>query len=126
MRLLTALAAIGQGTYTLTGTPRMQERPLQELLDGLEQIGIRAWSVNRTGCPPVKVEGAPVPGGTVVLDCRKSSQYLSALLLIAPYTRDGLEIQVAHGPSVKTLRRHDPVGHAAVGNRCPAGRVPVV
>lgn len=98
MRLLTALAAIGQGTYTLTGTPRMQERPLQELLDGLQQIGIRAWSVNRTGCPPVKVKGAPVPGGTVALDCRKSSQYLSALLLIAPYTRAGLEIQVAHGP----------------------------
>jgi 3-phosphoshikimate 1-carboxyvinyltransferase len=52
MRFLTAVASIGQGIYTLTGTDRMAERPIQDLLDGLGQIGVKATSVNKNGCPP--------------------------------------------------------------------------
>ncbi len=101
MRLLTAVAALGQGRYTLTGTKRMQERPIQDLLDGLEQMGVFARSVNNTGCPPVEVKGGRLSGGSVSLKCGVSSQFLSALLLIAPYSRHGVEINIIEGPVSK-------------------------
>lgn len=101
MRLLTAVTALGEGTYTLTGTDRMHERPIQDLLDGLNQMGVPARSANNNGCPPVEVTGGAVRGGRVGLRCKESSQYLSALLLIAPYTGDGLEITVTEGPVSK-------------------------
>jgi len=98
MRLLAALAALGQGTYRLTGTARMQQRPIQDLITGLRQIGVKIHSVHADGCPPVDVVGGPVGGGRVRLNCSKSSQYLSALLLMAPYTTAGIEISVTEGP----------------------------
>jgi len=101
MRLLTAVAALGQGSYTLTGIERMQERPIQDLLDGLAQMGVAARSKNNTGCPPVEVIGGKVSGGSVALRCGVSSQFLSALLLIAPYTQKGVEINIIEGPVSK-------------------------
>ncbi len=101
MRLLTGVAALGSGTYLLTGTKRMHERPIQNLLDGMNQIGIQTHSVKGNGCPPVKVEAEPISGGPMELNCSVSSQYLSSILLISPYTKDGLEIQVTKGPVSK-------------------------
>jgi len=101
MRLLTALAALGNGTYVLTGTERMQARPLDDLIDGLGQIGVPAKSVHNNGCPPVEVTGGMVEGGSMRLRCGSSSQYLSAMLLIAPCTRQGIEITVTEGPVSK-------------------------
>lgn len=101
MRFLIALASIGKGTYLLTGTKRMQERPIRDLIDGLNQISVSARAVNNNGCPPVEIKGGSVKGGSLRLKCRISSQFLSALLLIAPYTEDGLEIIVAEGPVSK-------------------------
>ena len=98
MRLLTAVASIGDGMYILTGTKRMQERPIQDLVDGLQQIGVFARPVNSNGCPPVRVKGGKIKGGKIALKCGRSSQYLSALLLIAPYTEEGLDITVIEGP----------------------------
>ncbi len=98
MRLLTGIVAIGDGTYTLTGTKRMFERPIQDLLDGLNQVGVEAFAVNANGCPPIKIKGGKIDGGHVDLNCSISSQYLSSLLLMAPYTDKGLEITVTRGP----------------------------
>ena len=98
MRFLTALAAIGNGRYYLTGNQRMQERPIQDLVDGLSQIGVSIFTVNDNGCPPIEVEGGKVMGDRIALNCEKSSQYLSALLMIAPYTSRGLDIHVTKGP----------------------------
>ncbi|UCE53545.1 MAG: 3-phosphoshikimate 1-carboxyvinyltransferase [Desulfobacterales bacterium] len=98
MRLLTAVAALGDGTYTLAGTERMGTRPIQDLLDALQQIGVRVRCLNKNGCPPIKVSGGSISGDRVGINCQKSSQFLSALLLIAPYTRMGLEIRVTKGP----------------------------
>jgi len=98
MRLLSAVAALGKGTYTLTGTARMQKRPIKDLLDALQQIGVEARSLNDTGCPPVEITAATIRKDQVDINCQKSSQYLSALLLIAPYTHNGLEIRVSGGP----------------------------
>jgi 3-phosphoshikimate 1-carboxyvinyltransferase len=101
MRLLSAVAALGQGRYTLTGTKRMQERPIQDLLDGLVQMGVTARSINHTGCPPVEVNGGSISGGDVSLKCGVSSQFLSALLLVAPYTQNGVDINIIEGPVSK-------------------------
>lgn len=92
MRLLTGIAALGQGAYILTGTPRMQERPIQDLLDGLAQIGVISRSVNRTGCPPIEIIGNRVRGGHMEMDCSISSQFLSSVLLMAPLTEKGIEV----------------------------------
>jgi len=94
MRLLTGVVSIGQGVYTLTGTDRMCERPIQDLLDALHQIGVLARSKNNDGCPPIEVPGGKISGGSVSINCEKSSQYLSSLLLLAPCTEKGLNITV--------------------------------
>jgi len=98
MRLLTGVAALGEGTYTLTGTDRMQKRPIKDLLDALQQIGVKARSLNDNGCPPVEITGATIRKDQVDINCQKSSQYLSALLLIAPCIDNGLQIRVTGGP----------------------------
>jgi 3-phosphoshikimate 1-carboxyvinyltransferase len=101
MRLLAAVCALGNGKYVLTGTPRMQERPIQDLLEGLNQIGIKTTSLGRPGCPPIEIEAGVISGGHVWLNCGTSSQYLSALLLISPFTQSGMEITVTEGPVSK-------------------------
>ncbi|HHP7234827.1 MAG TPA: 3-phosphoshikimate 1-carboxyvinyltransferase [Desulfobacterales bacterium] len=98
MRLLTAVAALARGTVVLTGTARMQERPVADLLDAMQQLGMRAESVNRNGCPPVRIEGGLPFGGRTQLRCKLSSQYLSALLLTAPFAEKSVEIVVTEGP----------------------------
>jgi 3-phosphoshikimate 1-carboxyvinyltransferase len=101
MRLLTALAGLGKGNYNIQGTRRMHERPIEDLLDGLKQLGISAKSINQNGCPPVEVQGGTGRGGSIKLRCGKSSQFLSAILLIAPYLQNGLDIQITEGPVSK-------------------------
>jgi 3-phosphoshikimate 1-carboxyvinyltransferase len=98
MRLLTAVAALGRGPYRLTGTERMGSRPIADLVDGLLQIGVPVETLEQNGCPPLIVTGDRVRGGKLSLNCSLSSQYLSALLLIAPYTVEGLEITITEGP----------------------------
>jgi 3-phosphoshikimate 1-carboxyvinyltransferase len=98
MRLLTAVAALARGRSVLTGTERLQARPIQDLLDGLGRLGAPARSLTGNGCPPVEVDGGGVAGGRTDLNCALSSQFLSALLLIGPCTRDGVEIRVRQGP----------------------------
>jgi 3-phosphoshikimate 1-carboxyvinyltransferase len=98
MRLLTAVAALAAGKSVLTGAERLKARPIRHLLEGLRQIGVAARSLAGNGCPPVEIEGGGIKGGRALLDCSLSSQFLSALLLIAPCTRDGIEIRVQQGP----------------------------
>ncbi len=98
MRLLTAVAALGQEKYIITGTKRMQNRPIQDLLDGLNQLGISAKGIREKGFPPVEICGGKIKGGKVQLNCETSSQFLSALLLIGPCTDKGIEINVIKGP----------------------------
>ena len=101
MRLLTAVAALGHGSYTFTGSERMQQRPIQDLLAGMEQIGVVATSQYENGSPPVVIHAKQGIGGQVALDCSLSSQYLSGLLLMAPCTAKGIEIKVIAGPVSK-------------------------
>jgi 3-phosphoshikimate 1-carboxyvinyltransferase len=98
MRLLTAVAALACGETILTGTDRLRARPIRDLLDGLAQLGAAARSVDDNGCPPVAITGGGLIGGRADLNCALSSQFLSALLLVGPYTRRGLEVRVTQGP----------------------------
>lgn len=84
VRFLTALVALANGTYRLHGTRRMHERPIQDLLDALTQLGVRAESELGTGCPPVVVhaDGLKIRHASIRGDV--SSQFLSAVLLAAP------------------------------------------
>ena len=93
MRFLTALTALGQGTYRLTGTERLCQRPMDELLQALGQLGVRAASEGGEGRPPVVVQGG-LQGGRAVLSGAVSSQYLSALLFISPLAPAGVEIEI--------------------------------
>jgi 3-phosphoshikimate 1-carboxyvinyltransferase len=98
MRLLSAVAALAPGRSLLTGTERLQARPMQDLLDGLARLGVRARSLGTGGGAPIEIDGGAVPGGCAELDCSVSSQFLTALLLIGPYARDGIEVCVTRGP----------------------------
>ena len=98
MRLLAAVVVLGKGVYRLIGTTRMHERPIQNLLDALNQLDIDAFSINQDGCPPVEIHAGHVSGGSVSIDCGTSSQYLSGLLLMAPILKGGLDVHVTKGP----------------------------
>ncbi|MBT4286765.1 MAG: 3-phosphoshikimate 1-carboxyvinyltransferase [Deltaproteobacteria bacterium] len=92
MRLLAGVAALGNTGYTLTGDQRMCERPIVELLDALTGLGICAKSENKKGTPPVYIQGGNRAGGSVKIDCSKSSQFLSSILMIGALMKNGLDI----------------------------------
>jgi 3-phosphoshikimate 1-carboxyvinyltransferase len=94
MRFLTALVSLGHGRYRLDGVPRMRERPIEDLLVALRQLGVNAYSEHGNGCPPVVVESAGLGGGTVRVRGDVSSQFLSGLLMTAPFARGPIRIEV--------------------------------
>jgi len=85
VRFLGAMLGLGKGTYRLDGVPRMRERPIQDLLDGLNQLGIDATSDAATGCPPIAIRSQGWSGGRIRVKADVSSQYLSGLMLAAPF-----------------------------------------
>ena len=94
LRFLTAVTAVGHGTFRLDGTGRMRERPVQDLLDALGQLGVEARSEQGTGCPPVVVRAAGLRGGRAEVAGSVSSQFLSGLLMAAPYAREPVELAI--------------------------------
>jgi len=99
IRFLTGMLAAGQGTYRLSGVPRMHERPIQDLLDALRQLGVNAISEAGNGCPPVRMETTGLRGGIVRIRAGISSQYLSALMMAAPFADSPVHIAL-DGPVV--------------------------
>ncbi|TVM00526.1 MAG: 3-phosphoshikimate 1-carboxyvinyltransferase [Candidatus Brocadia sp. WS118] len=94
MRFLTAMLTLGNGIYEIDGVPRMRQRPIQDLLDGLQQLGADAVSKNNDGCPPVIVRAKGLQGGLTVVKGDLSSQYFSALLMTSPYAKKDVIIEV--------------------------------
>jgi 3-phosphoshikimate 1-carboxyvinyltransferase len=97
MRFLTACLAGRKGTWTLTGTERMKNRPVKILVDALRTLGAKIDCTGREGYPPLHIEGRQLQGGEVWLDGGVSSQYVSALLMAAPAMTDGLKLHVTGG-----------------------------
>ena len=94
MRFLTAAVSIGRGHYRLDGTARMRERPIQDLVDALAQLGAAIRCERNTGCPPVVVDANGLRGGEAHVGGERSSQFLSALLHVAPYAHGDVVIWV--------------------------------
>jgi 3-phosphoshikimate 1-carboxyvinyltransferase len=93
VRFLTALCALAPETQLITGDQRMQTRPVRDLVEALSDLGADIEAVN--GCPPVTVRSGVLRGGRVRVHAHLSSQYLSALLMVAPYAQQPVTIEVA-------------------------------
>jgi 3-phosphoshikimate 1-carboxyvinyltransferase len=94
MRFLTALVSLGHGLYRLDGVARMRERPIEDLLAALRQLGVKAYSERNNGYPPVLVEADGLKGGTAGIRGDVSSQFLSGLLMAAPLARTDVTLAV--------------------------------
>lgn len=93
MRFLTAYFAVNEGReVVMTGSNRMQERPIKILVEALEQLGVEISYEKEVGYPPIRIKGKKVTASKVSLAANVSSQYISALLLVASKLENGLEL----------------------------------
>jgi 3-phosphoshikimate 1-carboxyvinyltransferase len=92
MRFLTAFLAKVVGEWEITGSERMQQRPISILVDALNQLGAKIEYLKKEGFPPLRILGSHLKGQAIDLDGSISSQYISALLLIAPTIENGLTL----------------------------------
>jgi 3-phosphoshikimate 1-carboxyvinyltransferase len=94
MRSLTAALSLGKGQFTLTGEERMSERPISDLVDALLTLGAKIEYLETEGYPPLRIDASGLEGGEVHVRGNISSQYLTALLVCAPYCKAPLRIHV--------------------------------
>ncbi len=94
MRFLTARLAITPGEHVITGSKRMQQRPIALLVNALRELGADITYVRQEGFPPLSIKGKSLSGGCITLEGNVSSQYISALLLIAPTLQQGLTLKL--------------------------------
>ena len=94
MRFLTAYCSLVKGEWLVTGSERMQNRPIKKLVDALRSLGADITYEKKEGYPPLKIKGGNIRNSTVSIDGSISSQYITALLLIAPAMPQGLELNI--------------------------------
>lgn len=94
MRFLTAYLSVNPGTHLITGTQRMQQRPIRILVDALRSLGAHIEYAGADGFPPLRITGKDLSGSEVTLPGHISSQYISALLMIGPTLPHGLRIKL--------------------------------
>ena len=94
MRPLCAALTLGNGTYVLTGEPRMKERPIGHLVDALRDAGADISYLENEGYPPLKIVANGLKGGEVKIDGTISSQFLTALLMAAPMAQNDMHISI--------------------------------
>ena len=94
IRFLASLVALGEGHYRLDGNERMRQRPIKDLLNALYSLGVKAKTINKSGYPPFIVEARRLEGGKTSIAGDSSSQYLSALLMVSPYAKSPITIEV--------------------------------
>lgn len=93
-RFLTSVMSLGESPYVIDGGPRMYERPIGPLMSALKGWGVDLKSKNENDCPPLLINANGLAGGETILPEGKSSQYLSSLLLVAPYSKAVAELRV--------------------------------
>lgn len=94
MRFLTAFLSKTLGEWVITGSERMKNRPIRLLVDALRTLGARIEYIEKEGFPPLRIFGSALLGGEIRLNGGVSSQYISALMMIAPYMQQGLKIEL--------------------------------
>lgn len=92
MRFLAAYLCMTPGEHLLTGSERMRQRPIKVLVDALRELGARIEYMGQDGCPPLRIIGTTLQGKALQVDASVSSQYISALMMIAPYLPGGLTL----------------------------------
>ena len=116
MRFLTAYFAVNEGReVVLTGSQRMTERPIQVLVEALQQLGAQISYEKEVGYPPIRIKGKKITANKVTIPANVSSQYISALLLVAPKLENGIELtlvgEITSIPYIKmTLALLDEIG----------------
>lgn len=95
MRFLTAYLSRIVGQWEITGSERMKQRPIGVLVDALNKLGAKIEYIEQQGYPPLRIHGAFLSGGSLEIEASVSSQYISALMMIAPYMLNGLKIVLA-------------------------------
>ena len=93
MRPLTGVLCAGKGNFVLDGVARMRERPIIDLIDALQQLGVDI-TCSDTGCPPVNIKANGIAGGEAQISGKISSQYLSALLMTGPLAKDSIKLTI--------------------------------
>lgn len=93
-RFLTALLATIPGNFELTGSEKLMKRPISDLIDALTHLGAKISSKNNDGNGPLLISGTAIRGGQIAIEASISSQFISALMLIAPYFKEGLSIEL--------------------------------
>ena len=94
MRFLTAYLSVAPGTRIITGTERMQQRPIRILVDALRELGAQIEYAGKEGFPPLRITGTELTGEEISLAGNVSSQYISALLMIGPILKNGLRLNL--------------------------------
>lgn len=94
MRFLTAYLSMHEGVWSITGSERMKQRPIQVLVEVLRELGANVEYIEKEGYPPLRVEGTLMQGGEIEIEGNVSSQYISALLMIAPMMQEGLTLRL--------------------------------
>lgn len=94
MRFMTAYLSVRPGEHVITGTKRMRHRPIHPLVDALRYLGAEVSYAGEEGFPPLRICGKALDGGHLEIPGNVSSQYISALLMIGPVLKDGLDIQL--------------------------------
>lgn len=105
MRFLTAYLSGREGQWTLTGTERMKNRPVKILAEALRSTGAKIDYAEKEGFPPLQIDGRRLQGGEIWLDGSVSSQYISALLMVAPLMINGLKLHLKGNPISKPYLR---------------------
>jgi len=94
LRFLTTVVSLGTGKFTLDGSDRLRERPIKPLLDALNILGVDCQGMDKSGYPPVMVQGTGITGGKVTFTNTESSQYISSILITASYAGRDVEIEL--------------------------------
>tara|TARA_B100001094_G_scaffold332870_1_gene407003 strand:- start:2014 stop:3348 length:1335 start_codon:yes stop_codon:yes gene_type:complete len=94
MRPLTAILSCIEGDFELVGEPRMEERPISDLVEALTSLGAQITYLKQEGYPPLRIQGRALSGREVHISGALSSQYISALLMMAPLMPDGLVVHI--------------------------------
>ncbi|MCI7781522.1 MAG: 3-phosphoshikimate 1-carboxyvinyltransferase [Parabacteroides sp.] len=94
MRFLTAFLANRPGEWTITGTERMKNRPIKVLVEALNALGAHITYLEKAGFPPLRIAGSALPGGEIALPGNVSSQYISAILMVAPLMEQGVTLHL--------------------------------
>ena len=105
-RFLTSYLSIQTGQeFILTGSDRMKERPIKELVSVLRKMGAKIEYLENEGFPPLKIIGTDLEGGKIEIDGGISSQFITSILLIAPIFKDGIQIKIPSLFSMSTLNK---------------------